>query len=147
MTSHLGYLLRWLTQTLEAPVTTQDEVASEEHGEVPNAALLYGGVAPHPAWGGGGEITWLVAGAWPSMCTPFKSVLLDCAMNSNSQNFWAYMSVGYTKYIHFHSRQQGSATEDLSKFKSRVPTLGVGLNSGAMQSIHNWLAEVQHCLG
>lgn len=35
---------------LEAPVTTQDEVASEEHGEAPDVALLYGGVAPHPAF-------------------------------------------------------------------------------------------------
>lgn len=34
---------------LEAPATTEDEVASEEHGKAPNAALLYGGVAPHPA--------------------------------------------------------------------------------------------------
>lgn len=49
VTSHLGYLLRRLTQMLEAPVTTQDEVASEEHGEAPDVALLYGGVAPHPA--------------------------------------------------------------------------------------------------
>lgn len=33
---------------LEAPVTAQDKVASEEHREATDTALLYGGVALHP---------------------------------------------------------------------------------------------------
>lgn len=37
-------------QMLEAPATAQDEVTSKEHGEATDTALLYGGVAPHPAF-------------------------------------------------------------------------------------------------
>lgn len=33
---------------LEAPVTAQDKVASEEHRETTDTTLLYGGVALHP---------------------------------------------------------------------------------------------------
>lgn len=39
-----------LTQMLEAPITAEDEVAGEEHGDAAHAAL-HGGTTPDPAWG------------------------------------------------------------------------------------------------
>lgn len=39
-----------LTQLLEAPITAEDEVAGEEHGDAAHATL-HGGATPDPAWG------------------------------------------------------------------------------------------------
>lgn len=74
-----------LTQMLEAPVIAQDKVASKEHGEAADPALLYGGVAPHPACPER-QITWLVARSVP-ICTHHSTALLAWATDSNHRTY------------------------------------------------------------